>query len=85
MNRKEHYKDLNRFAETKRKQAVRYHARTRYFTDETLYKRYTEEETQMILQKKMSDRELAKLLRRSVSAIQSRRHKLIHKAVSADE
>ena len=74
MNRKCEYKNIDKFAETKRNQQARYRKRTGAF----MYERrpWTEVEDKAVLDMKMSDRELSKIICRSVGNIQKRRCRL---------
>ena len=58
--------DCNKVA--RRKFNKRYYARTQYAVNH--YKRWTEEELRLVLAHEVSDTDLAKLLNRSVGAIQ---------------
>ena len=68
------YKDLNKY----RMYRERYKTRYRMKTGSGLYPRkaYTEQENQMILEHKLTDRKLATELNRSVTAIQTQRSRL---------
>lgn len=74
MNRKKTYKDLEKYANTKRGQQKRYRERTGAF----MYRRrmWTEKEIDLLLAQDMTDRELSKIIHRSIGAIQTKRAKL---------
>ena len=73
MNRQNQYVDINKWRATCREQKRRYYGRTANAKNSK--NRYTPEETEMILSHEVTDHELAKLLGRSVAAIQIHRHK----------
>lgn len=76
MKCKKRYKDMVKYAEYKRRSVRNYDQKTRFFRDETYRKRYSKKEVIMILKHDIPDRELAKLLGRSVRCIQIKRSKL---------
>lgn len=82
MYRKKSYKDLEKFAETKRNYQRRYSERT----GSHLYKPrvWTQEENEMVLAQNMTDRELSKILERSLHAIQTHRWLLRKGEVNED-
>lgn len=73
-NRKENYKDMNKYYKTKREMQYRYYHRM----GTGIYKRrsWTEAEDNLVVKHPIPDRELSKRLKRSVKSIQMRRHKL---------
>lgn len=73
MNRKQGYKDLEKWRNTCRKQKQRYYAKT-----SSLYTRrpWTAEEDAMVIGHNLTDSELSVKIERSVRAIQHRRHRL---------
>ena len=75
MNRKDGYKDLDKWANTCREQKKRYYDKTAYAKNGGA--RYTKKEIELILNHEISDHELAKMLNRSVKAIQIKRSRLI--------
>lgn len=68
MNRKDGYADLDKWRETCKRQTYRYYNKTANAPNS--YNRLTLAEIQMILEHKMTDHELSKILGRSVRAIQ---------------
>lgn len=73
MNRKQSYKDMEKWRKTCRKQNQRYYAKT-----SNLYSRrpWTAEEDAMVMEHNITDSELSAKIQRSVRAIQHRRHRL---------
>lgn len=69
------YKDCNKFKEAKNRRKKRYYTK-HAIGKEHRYKRYNEEEIQLILKHEMTDVELSKILGRSVEAIQIKRSNL---------
>lgn len=79
MNRRNDYKDLNKYRETVRRWKERYRRRTgssgpRGYNAGSV--RYTSEEDELVLRHDIPDRDLAQLINRSVASIQNRRWKL---------
>lgn len=76
---KETYKNLDKFYKTKRRGRKKYYDATR--VNATNYKEpYTDEEVQMIMEHKLTDRELSEKLGRSMKAIQRKRYEEKRKA-----
>lgn len=74
MNRKNEYKDLEKWRKSCENQRKRYYAKT---TDaENKNQPYTEREIELILQHDITDTQLSKMIGRSVKAIQVKRAKL---------
>lgn len=73
MNRKQGYKDLEKWRKTCREQKQRYYAKT-----SSLYthRPWTTEEDAMVMEHNLTDSELSVKIERSVRAIQHRRHHL---------
>lgn len=71
MNRKKMYKDMKRFAKTKREQRARWRIRTGSY--EYPRRRWTDEEIELLLDQTITDRELSEIICRSVSAIYTKR------------
>lgn len=71
MNRKHKYKNLKKFAETKKA----YQARWRERSGAGKYgrRRWTHKEDDIVLKKETTDREISKMIHRSIEAIQIRR------------
>lgn len=71
MNRKHKYKNLKKFAETKKA----YQARWRERSGAGKYgrRRWTQEEDDIVYEKNTTDREISKMIHRSIEAIQIRR------------
>lgn len=67
------YKDMEKFYKTKRRQKKKYYEQTLQNAVNNK-KPYTQEEIDMILEHKLSDRELSVLLGRSMKAIQKKRY-----------
>lgn len=74
MNRKEGYKDLKKFRETCNKQTRKYYDKT--VNAKNKRKLWTKKDEELILEHKILDRELSKILGRSMKAIHVRRTKL---------
>lgn len=74
MLRKEGYKDMEKYRKTRNAQKRRYYRKTIF--SENSKKHYTSEELSMILEHKITDMELSKLLGRSVGSIQTKRRRL---------
>lgn len=81
MNRKKEYKDMKRFASTKREQRRRWRKRTGCY--EYPRRRWTDEEIELLLDQSITDRELSEMICRSVSAIYTKRVK-VRKEISND-
>lgn len=75
--RKSTYKDMNKFRRTKYLGRKRYYAQTSF-----KYPRrpWSDEEDKLVVEHKITDRELSEQIERSVSAIQGRRAKLKREA-----
>lgn len=74
MNRKNEYKDLEKWRKSCENQRKRYYAKT---TDaENKNKPYSDREIELILQHDITDTQLSKMIGRSVKAIQVKRAKL---------
>lgn len=71
MNRKEKYKDLNKWRKTIIAQRRRYYGKTQGARNS--WKPWTKEEIRLVMEHKMTDSELAKLIGRSIGAIQQKR------------
>lgn len=78
MKCKKYYRDMEKFNAYKKRSVSRYRETTRFYGIGTKYSRYTEDEEKIILDRGYTDREIAKLLKRSVNAIQKKRHTLTH-------
>lgn len=76
MNRKENYRDMNKWRDTCRRQNRRYYRKTQAYSEISNRRKWTQEEDSEILRRDISDRELALKLKRSMSAIQIRRSRL---------
>ena len=74
--RKSDYRDMEKYKKTKREQQKRYYHKTQNAPNSKKY--WTDEETEMIMQKNVSDTELSQILGRSVRAIQRRRHRVLY-------
>lgn len=73
MNRKQDYKDMEKWRKTCRKQNQRYYAKTSNLYSPRLW---TAEEDAMVMEHNITDSELSVKIQRSVRAIQHRRHRL---------
>ena len=73
MNRKESYKDLEKWKNTCNNQNRRYYKKTAIYDNKT---RYTDGECEMILKHDIPDTELSKIIHRSVMSIQIKRSRL---------
>lgn len=73
MNRKNKYKDLDRFKETKRRQQERYNYKNGAYKWRT---RWNEEDEQRVLAHDIPDSELSKEIKHSIASIQTRRSEL---------
>lgn len=76
MNRKDSYKDIEKWRNTCKKQKDRYYGKTANAKNGGMS--YTHEEIKLILNHDISDTELALALNRSVRAIQIKRSRLQH-------
>ena len=76
MLRKSKYKDLEKYKKTKREQQKRYYAKTQDALNSRKY--WTPREIKIIMAKNMSDRELSRILGRSMKAIEVKRSKIKH-------
>lgn len=74
MNRKESYKDLNKWRESCQRQKAKYYGKTS--NAENSRQPYTQKEMELILDHNITDTELAKMLGRSVLSIQIKRSRL---------
>lgn len=74
MNRKEGYKDIEKWKKTRYKQNKRYYSKTAYNVNHR--KKWTDEEIKLVLEHVISDTELSRLIGRSVGAIQKKRYKM---------
>ena len=68
--RKENYRDMERFIETRNAQRLRYYRKTQKYDKRP----WEEEDVRLILESELTDRELSKLLERSMQSIQAKRH-----------
>ena len=73
MLRKSNYRDMEKYKKTKREQQKRYYHKTQDALNKR--KHWDDEETDLVIKHEISDTELSKLLKRSVKAIQLRRHR----------
>ena len=76
MLRKSNYRDMEKYKKTKREQQKRYYHKTQDAPNSKNY--WTDEETEMIMNKTVSDTELSHILGRSVKAIQRKRHRILY-------
>lgn len=76
MLRKSKYKDLEKYKKTKREQQKRYYDKTQDALNSR--KCWTPREIKIIMAKNMSDRELSRILGRSMKAIEVKRSKIKH-------
>ena len=76
MNRKDKYKDLNKWKETCQSQSRRYYRKTAFIYGR---RRWTSDEEKMVYEHKIPDSVLSPIIQRSVVAIQKRRGILKHK------
>ena len=83
MLRKKLYKDMAKFQATKRAQTKRWRERTG--SGKYAIRKWTAYEDKLVLEHKMSDRELGKKIQRSVSSIYSRRVRLKHQKAEAEQ
>ena len=74
MNRKNGYRDLKKYRETCNRQQRKYYRETA--NAENRYKKWTKEEIKLILEHKISDREISKLIMRSMKSIVMKRTKI---------
>ena len=74
MNRKSEYKDLEKHRKTCHAQKRRYYGKTAFAKNGGSF--YSEEELELIQRHDITDTELAKMLNRSVNAIQIKRSRL---------
>lgn len=74
INRKDDYRDIDKWRKACNRQRKRYYRKTQ--NAENKGSRYTLKEIEMILDRKYSDLELSKLLGRSMQAIQGKRCRL---------
>ena len=71
-NRKEHYKDMEKFLRTRNAQRNRYYAKTAIYEPNS----WTSDQDKLVLEHNITDFELSALIGHSVRAIQIRRCKL---------
>ena len=71
-NRKNHYKDMEKYKKTRDFQKYRYYAKTAIYEPS----RWTYEQDEMVLQQTITDTELSARINHSVKAIQIRRCRL---------
>lgn len=81
--RKHQYKDMDKYYATRRAQIRRYLKRTG--SGKYPPRSWTKEEDERVVAHSIPDRELGKQIKRSVSAISGRRHKLKVKALKEQE
>ena len=67
-NRKSEYRDMNKFKETRYKQRLRYYRRFQNAPNKGA--RWSDEDINLVLAHEFPDRELSKLLGRSIASIQ---------------
>ena len=79
VNRKERYRDLSLWRKTCDRQRKKYYAKTAIYPPQ----RWTVEEDRMVLEHKMTDSQLSRIIHHSVKAIQVRRSRLTHNTKSA--
>ena len=79
MLKKQNYKDLSKWRNSKNRQRKRYYQKTQNAGNSQEI--WTKEDEELVLAHSMSDTELSSLIGRSVGAIQKRRH-LIKKRMS---
>lgn len=72
MKTKAFYKDMEKYAEYKRRYQRGYRKRTGTYEP----REWTDHEINLVLAQKMTDRELSKLIKRSIAAIQIKRSRL---------
>lgn len=73
MNRKENYKDKEKYRQTRNRQKRRYYGKTKDAPNTG--KPWTEEELAIIIDHQITDTEISSIIGRSVGAIQGMRHK----------
>ena len=78
VNRKEGYRDLSHWRKTCDRQRKKYYDKTSIYPPQ----RWTVEEDRMVLERKMTDNELSRIIHHSVKTIQVRRLRLTHNAKS---
>ena len=74
MLRKEKYRDMNKYRETRNAQKLRYFRKTQ--GGENTGKKWTRDDIVMIMESRITDTELAHSIGRSVGAIQTMRSKI---------
>ena len=74
MNRKERYHDLSLWRKTCDRQRKKYYDKTAIYPPQ----RWTIKEDRMVLEHKMTDTELSRIIHHSVKAIHVRRSRLTH-------
>lgn len=72
MNRKKDYKDLTKWKDTCKRQNLKYYRKTQKYER----RHWTNHEDKLVLERTMTDTELSEKIKRSVKAIQLRRHRL---------
>lgn len=70
MNRKNEYRDMQRWHDTAMEQKARYYAARRYGSGR---RRWTADETKIVMEHRMTDDEIARMIGRSVEAVQVHR------------
>lgn len=70
---KRNYRDDKKYKDYRNRGKRAYRARTDFADAESKYRRYTDEEKEMIMAQDIPDRILAEILKRSVPNIQTRR------------
>lgn len=82
MNRKNKYKNKEKWKETCNSQRRKYYKKTAYAINHR--KKWNEEEIKIIMEHKICDRDISKLLGRSMNAIQVKRAKEIKRKLEND-
>lgn len=82
MNRKELYRDMERYRETKNKYYSKYYKATENARNKG--KRWTKDEDKLVIEHSVSDRELSREIGRSMKAIQMRRAKIKNREVEVE-
>lgn len=73
MNRKNEYKDVEKWRRTCHRQRLKYYRKTAYAKNSN--KRWTDDEIEIVMKREMSDDIISKKIGRSVEAIQLKRCK----------
>ena len=71
MNRKNDYKNIDKWRETCHKQRLKYYRKTACAKNKS--KRWTAEEVEIVMNHEVSDHKISEIIGRSVEAIQQRR------------